>query len=83
MGIFPPFMKNVLVWHLRVSSVRGIRQLQPFGFGRGGSSESSGASETILIQTWVSIAGSKMSSLCTMENSSITPTRDPILKKSS
>lgn len=50
---------------------------------KGGSSESSGASETILIQTWVSIAGSKMSSLCTMENSSITPTRDPILKKSS
>lgn len=77
-------MKTVLVWHLRVSSARAIRQLQLFVWvWRGGSSESSGGSETILIQTWVSIAGSKMSSLCTMENSSITPTRDPILKKGS
>lgn len=65
-------------------SVRGIRELQPFVWvWKRGSSENSRASETIVIQTWVSITGSKMSSLCTMENSRITPTRDPILKKSS
>lgn len=84
----PSLRENVLrplvpVWHLRVNSVKGIQTGPALSLRlEVGNSESSGGHETVLTQTWVSVAGSKTSPR-TAETSSITPTRDPILRKRS
>lgn len=78
----PSLRENVLrplvpVWHLRVN-----RQPQHFLYVWKWATQSSGGHETVLTQTWVSVAGSKTSPR-TAETSSITPTKDPILRKRS